>query len=137
MMKNGVLLLVVALVAGCTKHKNNCDFPTFSCLQGNWIEKEHTDSAIQIKEYIQFYVEDNREVLFDGTVYAQLQMTPLAIGKYYFQELPDEDSVALTPVVQGSPSYHRYLKMITDNEIEIDYDLPPSTPIVKKRYTRE
>jgi hypothetical protein len=63
-------------------------------------------------------------------------MTQVAIGEYYFEELPHQDSVALTSVWQGHP-YHRYLKMIDENEIEIDYDLPPSSPLVKKRYIRE
>jgi hypothetical protein len=135
-MKNFATLLLLILIAGCSKQRNDCSFPTFNCLQGKWIEKEHTAGSIQLKEYIQVYIENNREILYDWTAYAQLQMTQLAIGEYYFEELPHQDSVALTFVDQGLP-YHRYLKMINENEIEIDYDLPPSSPILKKRYIRE
>lgn len=135
-MKDFALLLFLVLVVGCTKQRSGCTFPTFKCLQGKWIEKEHTAGSIQQKEYIQVYVENNREILYDWTVYAQAQMTPEAIGKYYFEELVHQDSVALTFVVQGHP-YHRYLKMINENEIEIDYDLPPSSPMLKKKYIRE
>jgi hypothetical protein len=135
-MKNFASLLFLVLVAGCTKQKNGCTFPTFECLQGKWIEKEHTAGSIQLKEYIQVYVDNNREILYDWTVYAQLQMTQAAIGEYYFEELVHQDSVALSPVWQEHP-YHRYLKMINENEIEIDYDLPPGSPMLKKRYIRE
>jgi hypothetical protein len=135
-MKNFAPLLFLVLVVGCSKQRSGCTFPTFNCLQGKWIEKEHTDSPLQVKEYIQVYVQNNREMLYDWTAYAQLQMTPLAIGEYYFGELARQDSVALTPVWENS-TFHRYLKMINENEIEIDYDLPASSPMLKKRYIRE
>ena len=115
---------------------SDCTFPTFKCLQGKWIEKEHTDSPLQVKEYIQVYVENNREIFYDWTFVAQLQSTQIAIGEYYFEELSHQDSVALTPVWQASP-FHRYLKMINENEIEIDYGFPPYSPMLKKRYIRE
>lgn len=134
-MKNFAPLLFLVLAIGCTKPQSDCSFPTFNCLEGKWIEKEHTDS-IKLKEYIQVDIENNREILYDWTVYAQLQMTQEAIGEYYFEELAHEDSISLTPVDQGHP-YHRYLKMVTENEIEIDYDLPASSPMLKKRYIRE
>ena len=99
-MKDFASLLFLVLVAGCSKQRSDCTFPTFMCLQGKWIEKEHTAGSIQLKEYIQVYVENNREILYDGTVYAQLQMTQEPIGKYYFEELAHQDSVALTDVWQ-------------------------------------
>ena len=133
-MKNSALLLFLVLVVGCTKQRNDCSFPTFRCLQGNWIEKEHTDSTIQLKEYIQVYLENNREILYDWTDVAQLQTTQLPVGKYYFGELADQDSVALTAVWQEQ-TLHRYLKMINENEIEIDY--LQHSPIFKKRYIRK
>lgn len=133
-MKHFLALLLIVLVVGCAKHNNNCSFPSFSCLQGTWIEKEHTDTSIQLKEYIQVYVKNNREILYDWTVFAQVQTTPAAIGEYYFAELPGEDSVALTPAWVNKP-FHRYLKMISENEIEIDFVEYP--PIFKKRYIRE
>jgi hypothetical protein len=133
-MKNPALLLFLILVAGCAKHKSDCSFPSFGCLQGNWIEKEHTDTPGQLKEYIQVYVANNREILYDWTFVAQLQSSQVAVGEYYFEELADEDSVALTPVWLDQP-FHRYLKMINENEIEIDYLQTP--PVFKKRYIRE
>jgi hypothetical protein len=135
-MRNLAFGLFLALAAGCTRQKSGCSFPTFRCLRGNWIEKEHTAGTIRLKEYLQVYLEDNRAILYDRTVYAQVQMTALPIGKYYFTELPHQDSIGLTSVFAGHP-YHRYLKMINENEIEIDYDLPPRTPVLKKRYLRQ
>jgi hypothetical protein len=133
-MRNFASLLVLVLVAGCTKQKSDCTFPTFKCLQGKWIEKEHTDSTIQLKEYIQVYVENGREIFYDWTGVAQLQTTQVAIGKCYFGELADQDSVVLTPVWEEQ-TFHRYLKMINEDEIEIDY--LQYSPIFKKRYIRE
>jgi hypothetical protein len=133
-MKNFASLLFLVLVVGCSKHRSDCTFPTFSCLQGKWIEKANTDSSPQVKEYIQVYVENNREILYDWTFVAQLNTSQVAIGKYYFGELADQDSVALTPVWEDY-TFHRYLKMINENEIEIDY--LQSSPIFKKRYLRE
>jgi hypothetical protein len=135
-MKHFASLLFLVLVVGCTKRRSDCSFPTFSCLQGNWIEKEHTDSPLQVKEYIRVSVENNREIFDDETYAAQLSTVAVPIGKFYFEELADQDSVALTPV-WGEQTYHWYLKMISDNEIEIDYGLPPGPPISKKRYIRE
>lgn len=43
--------------------------------------------------------------------------------------MPDQDSVALTPVWEDQ-TFHRYLKMINENEIEIDY--LQQSPIFKK-----
>jgi hypothetical protein len=63
-----------------------------------------------------------------------LQASQLPLGKYYFEELPDQDSVALTSVWEDQ-TFHRYLKMINENEIEIDYLQQP--PIFKKTYIRE
>jgi hypothetical protein len=80
------------------------------------------------------YVENNREILYDCTFVAQLSDPPVAPGRYYFAELPEEGSAALTPVWLDQP-FHRYLKMISENEIEIDYLQQP--PIFKKRYLRE
>ena len=127
-------MLFLVLVVGCTKQRSDCSFPAFSCLRGNWIEKEHTDSTIQLKEYIQVYLADNREILYDWTDVAQLQMTQVAVGEYYFEELAGQDSVALTAVWQKQ-TLHRYLKMINENEIEIDY--LQHSPVFKKRYIRE
>jgi hypothetical protein len=132
--KNFVSLLFLTLVVGCTKHKSGCSFPTFNCLQGKWIEKEHTDTPGSIKEYINVYVENNREILDDCTFVAQLSQSQVALGEYYFDELAGEDSVALTPVWLDQP-FHRYLKMVNENEIEIDYLQTP--PIFKKIYIRQ
>ena len=134
-MKNFALLLFLVLAVACSKQKSDSSFPTFSRLQGNWIEKEHTDSPLQIKEYIQVDIENNREVLYDWNSIAELQSTQLAIGEYYFEEVAHQDSVALT-AVWFQYAYHRYLKMINENEIEIDYGLAPSPPTFKKRYIR-
>jgi hypothetical protein len=133
-MRNTASLLLLVLVIGCAKHKNACSLPTFGCLQGNWIAKEPGDSASNLKEYIQVYLENDREILYDWTYVAQLSTTQVALGKYYFAELPDQDSVALTPVWEDQ-TIHRYLKMINENEIEIDY--LQQTPIFKKIYIRE
>lgn len=128
------IILLVFLVAGCGKGGSNCNFPSFGCLQGKWIEKEHTDS-LHVQEYIEVYVENNRQIFYDWTAYAQLQSSQLAIGKYYFSELPGRDSIDLTSVY-SQLSHHRYVKMISNDEIEIDYELPPASPVVKKRYVR-
>ena len=134
-MKNFTVLLLLIWTIGCTKHKTDCNFPTFNCLQGNWIEKEHTDSPLQLKEYIQVTVANNREILYDWNSIAESVNGPEALGEYYFAELPQQDSVALT-AVWFDYSYHRYLKMISDNEIEIDYGLAPNPPTFKKTYIR-
>jgi hypothetical protein len=133
-MRNTASLLLLVLVIGCAKHKNACSLPTFGCLQGNWIAKDPTDSTTQLKEYIQVYLENDREILYDGTYVAQLSTTQVALGKHYFAELPDQDSVALTPVWEDQ-TIHRYLKLINENEIEIDY--LQQSPIFKKIYIRE
>ncbi|GGA84557.1 hypothetical protein [Puia dinghuensis] len=131
------MILFALFVAACSKPGNNCNFPTFACLQGNWIEKESTDSS-NVKESIQVYMENNRQILYDWTAVAELQMSQLAIGKYYFGELPGQDSVSLTSALYAhSTTYHWYLKMISNNEIEIDYGFPPGPPPFKKRYVRE
>lgn len=135
-MKGWATIFLVVLVAGCSKHGNNCTYPTFGCLEGKWIEKEHTDSTSKLQEYIQVYMENDREILYDWSFYAQTQSTQLPLGKYYFEALGDEDSVALTTTYPDY-SYHRYLKMINTNEIEIDYDMQPLTPPFKKTYIRE
>jgi hypothetical protein len=130
------ILFLVIVVTGCSKHDSNCPYPTFACLQGKWIEKEHTDGSSSLKEYIQVYSENNHEILYDWTLYAQLQTTQLAIGEYYFEALGDEDSVALT-TTYSDYSYHRYLKMINENEIEISYEMQPGNPAFKKDYIRQ
>jgi len=132
------LLLFLYLAAGCTKPRVACAFPTFDCLQGTWIEKVHTDTGLGIREYIQVYVDtaSKGEMLFDATGYAQVQTTQIAIGYYHFEELAHQDSVVLTSVWQKVTS-HWYLKMISDQEIEVDYGLPPGPLSFKKRYIRE
>lgn len=135
-MKNVAPLILLFLAVGCAKQRNACSLPTFSCLEGKWIEKENTDSSV--KEFIQVYMDNNREAFFDGNAYNQLQATQLAIGYYYFATLPGQDSVALAPLWQKQSSpFHRYLKMISDDEIETDYELQPGVPLFKKRYIRE
>jgi hypothetical protein len=57
------------------------------------------------------------------------------VAQIYFEELAHQDSVALT-AVWFDYTFHRYLKMINENEIEIDYALAPSPPKFKKRYIR-
>ena len=132
-----LLLLFLVLAAGCSKPTLRCNFPTFLCLNGNWIEQQHTNSPLQVKEYIQVYLDKNdHEILYDATAVAQLQQGPEPLGEYYFSELSNEDSVALTPV-WNPQTCHWYLKMISEREIEIDYGLPPGPPLFKKRYIRE
>jgi hypothetical protein len=129
------LLLFLVLAAGCSKPTLQCNFPTFLCLKGNWIEQKNTDSSV--KEYIQVYLDSNdHEIFYDWTAAAQLHDGPEPLGEYYFSELPDEDSVSLSPV-WNPQTCHWYLKMISANEIEIDYGLPPGPPSFKKRYIRE
>jgi hypothetical protein len=135
-MKNFPAILFLVLATGCTKQKSGCNFPTYACLQGKWIEKVHTDSSSPIKEYIQVYSVNNREILYDETFLAQVQMTDQPLGEYYFEELAHQDSVALTPAWKA-PSFHRYLKMVNENEIEIDYFFPPGPPLFKKKYIRD
>ena len=135
----GSLILLLSL-AGCSKHENtsDCAFPSYPCLEGKWVEAQHTDTSLAVQEYIRVYTDEGHEKFFDGNAYNQLQMTPLALGYYYFAELDFEDSVSLTPVWQnGALPIHRYLKMISADEIETDYDMGPGAPRYKKRYVRQ
>jgi hypothetical protein len=132
------VLVLLVLITACSKPIGGCAHPSFACLQGTWVEKVHTDTALGIKEYIKVVVDtvSRRPILFDATAYAQLQSTQLPIGYYFFDELPLQDSVALTSLWQNETP-HWYLKMISEREIEVDYGLPPGPYASKKRYIRE